>query len=100
MPGWAFALAFVVVFAAATLEGRPSMNAFFGSAAQKTAAIRAAWSATGTGLLTLFITWGATNDQLWSKPVVVPAVVAALTVLGFRGFAEGRIDRGTTTIKV
>jgi len=75
------------------------MNALFGSEAQRVAAIRAAWSAIGTGLLTLFITWGATSDDLWSKAVIVPAVVAALSVLGFRGVAEGAIDKGTTTVK-
>jgi hypothetical protein len=60
------------------------------SAVLQSAIIRGLYTALGTGVSTALLTWATTDDV---KTIVIASVGAALTVLGFRGGAEGFYDR-------
>lgn len=75
------------------------LNDLFGTKAQRVAAYRGFWTALGLFAAVLFGTWAITDASLIDKPVLAPAIIAALAALGFRGGVEGAIDKGNTTIK-
>jgi hypothetical protein len=60
------------------------------SAVLNSAIIRGLYMALGTGVSTALLTWATTDDY---KTIIIASVGAALTVLGFRGGAEGFYDR-------
>jgi len=75
------------------------INDLFATKAQRIAAYRAVWTALGLFAVVMVGTWAVTDTSIFDKPVLAPAIIAALGALGFRGGVEGRIDKGTTTIK-
>jgi hypothetical protein len=72
----------------------------FETKAQRIAAYRAAWLALGTFLSVWIGAW-LLNDAAGAldKTVIGPALVAVLPAIFGRGFVEGSIDKGNTTIK-
>lgn len=64
----------------------PTMTA---STPGRTAALRGAYWAVGSGLLTALGTWASTDDP---KPIIIAGATAALVALGFRGAVEGSFD--------